>query len=42
MSNDTPAEAPELTETERTKIRAEVRYALIAAREARPAEHSHT
>jgi hypothetical protein len=42
MSNDTPAEEPELTETERTKIRAEVRYALIAAREARPAEPSKT
>lgn len=42
MSDDSPAEAPELTETERIKIRAEVRYALIAAREARPAEPPKT
>jgi hypothetical protein len=38
MSNDSPAEANELTEAERARIRAEVRYALIAAREARPVE----
>ncbi len=38
MSDDSPTEAHELTESERAKIRAEVRYALIAAREAHPAE----
>lgn len=42
MSDDSPTEVHELTETERTKIRAEVRYALIAAREARPAEPPKT
>lgn len=37
--SDTPAATPDgLTESERSKIRAEVRYALIAAREARPAD----
>lgn len=38
MSDDSSSDVPELSAAERTKIRAEVRYALIAAREARPAE----
>lgn len=42
MSDDSPETAHELTEEERAKIRAEVRYALIAAREARPAEPPKT
>jgi hypothetical protein len=42
MLDELPAEGHELTEAERTKIRAEVRYALIAAREARPAEPPKT
>lgn len=42
MSDDTPTEAHELTEAERARIRAEVRYALIAAREARPGEPPKT
>lgn len=42
MSDDSTTEAYELTEPERIKIRAEVRYALIAAREARPDEPPKT
>ncbi|CAH1074563.1 hypothetical protein [Candidatus Nitrotoga sp. 1052] len=42
MSDDSTTETYELTEPERIKIRAEVRYALIAAREARPAEPPKT
>jgi hypothetical protein len=38
MNSHPRADADELTEAERARIRAEVRYALIAAREARPAE----
>lgn len=38
MSDEPAALSDGLTEAERTKIRAEVRYALIAAREARPVD----
>lgn len=38
MSDDTVSKIDELTEPERTKIRAEVRYALVASREAHPPE----
>lgn len=38
MSDAASANANELSEGERAKIRAEVRYALVAAREARPPE----
>lgn len=38
MPDESPADAHDLTDAERSRIRAEVRYALIAAREARPPE----
>lgn len=38
MSDDASPNADGLSESERAKIRAEVRYALVAAREARPPE----
>jgi len=38
MSDDSSTAVHELTDSERAKIRAEVRYALIAAQEARPVE----
>lgn len=42
MRDDSSIETHELTEPERAKIRTEVRYALIAAREARPTEPPKT
>jgi hypothetical protein len=42
MSDESPPEAQDLSEPERAKIRAEVRYALIAAREARPVDPPKT
>ena len=38
MSDDVPTKIEELSNREREKIRAEVRYALVAAREAHPPE----
>jgi hypothetical protein len=42
MSDDSPPQDYELTEQERAKIRTEVRYALVAAREAHPPETPKT
>jgi hypothetical protein len=42
MTNTSSAYTHELTEQEREKIRAEVRYALITAQEARPEEPAKT